>query len=100
MPASVMNRVASSTRKRLRADHSMMLVSMSVLPVMMCLQFGDHIFTRAAFDQFEGDGATGLDAGGQRGIGQREIHGHGGPVQRRDRIMCDAHSAIVVDGIQ
>src|SRR5512135_3602151 len=101
MPASVTNKVASSTRKRLRADQSMILASMSVsLVLLRCLQPGDNPYARLALDDLEADGAARLDAGNQRRVRQREIHGHAGPAERLDRPVGDADRAVAVDRIQ
>src|SRR5512146_111861 len=101
MPASVMNSVASSTRKRLRADHSIILAIMSVaLVLVLRLHLCDHEFARLALDDLEADRAARLDTFNQRRIGQREVHGHAWPPQRFDRLVRDAHRAVFVDGLE
>ena len=49
-----MNRVASNTRNRLRADHSMILASISMSPVLR-LQLGDDPYARFTFYDLEID---------------------------------------------
>src|SRR5574343_1691627 len=90
LPAMMMNSVASSTRKRLRADQSIRALSMAALA---WLERGDHPFAGLALDELEIDGRSRFDAIDQRRVGKHEVHLHGRPFQAGDGLVRDAHGA-------
>src|SRR3989338_7193429 len=107
MPASVMNSVAMITKKRLRADQSMMVLNMSVPRVWIAgscsrfgLQLGNHPFARLALDYFKRNGSAWLNSCHQRWISQCEIHRHPRPAQHFDRAVRDVDRTVCIEGIQ
>src|SRR5512147_2774358 len=99
MPPTVTNTVASRTRKRLRADHSMTLASMKASSVTFvgrrcCVRadrttpwrdLRDDPFTRCPLHELERNRGARLEVGDERTIGGLEVHRHAGPLERRDR---------------
>src|SRR5574343_1709861 len=104
MPATMMNSVASRTRKRLRPDHSMTLANSAlrssvtgVLIGLGCragrLDRDDDPLALATLDELEVDGQPGLQLLQDRLVGGLELHGHGRPLQARHRAVRDARGA-------
>src|SRR5512135_1055750 len=89
MPAATMKSVPSSTRNRLRTDHSMMRPSISVRPAAagsrLCAH--DQIVAAARVDEFEVDLLARLQGADQGRILDAEIHRHRRPLEARDRAM-------------
>src|SRR5574340_1419532 len=108
MPRPAVNAVASNTSNTLRADHSIIRLSMSMSLLMPTAIAGgwashrrvdgldahDDIFARRPLDDLEVDLLAGFQRPQQCRIPGTEIHGHRRPVETGNRIMCNRYRRV------